>query len=208
MTDIHRYSISQDKIDLVSSLPVGSDGGLPLRSKDGKSIYYFGGDPKSTLVHKFNIDTSLTVQLGAPLPQKVYFASGISLNGAMFLFDGRNRNVLEFSEDFEAAKVVGDLPFQPQSLIVATASAIPDGEDGVWLLAGNNPKPMNPILFFNTTSKVVSIPSGNTTTTDLPTLYYAPSAVWDGLNNGYLIGGLGVVPESNGSTHASNGILR
>jgi hypothetical protein len=53
----------------------------------------------------------------------------------------------------------------------------------------------------------VSIPSGNTSTT-LPTLYYKSSTVWDGLNNGYLIGGIGIVRETNGSVHASDGILR
>jgi hypothetical protein len=179
-------------------------GGVALLSKDGKSIYYFGGDSSNTKVYKFSLETYRHVQL-ASLPQNFLYGAGVSMNGTIFLFDGRNRNVLEFSEDFEAAKVIGDLPFQ--SSTVHSTNAIPDGKDGVWILAGNDPKPINPILFFNTTSKVVSIPSGNTSTT-LPTLYYKPSTVWDGFNNGYLIGGIGIVRESNGSVHASDGILR
>jgi hypothetical protein len=183
---------------------VGSMGGVALLSKDGKSIYYFGGDSSSTRAYKFSLETYRNVQL-ASLPQNFHYGAGVSMNGTIFLFDGRKGNVLEFSEDTESAKVIADLPFQ--SSTVHATSAIYDGKDGVWILAGNDPKPINPILFFNTTSKVVSIPSGNTSTT-LPTLYYKPSTVYDGLNNGYLIGGIGIVRETNGSVHASDGILR
>jgi hypothetical protein len=182
-------------------------GGVALLSKDGKSIYYFGGDPSSTRVYKFSLETYRHVQL-ASLPQNFQYGSGVSRNGTIFLFDGRNRNVLEFSEDTESAKFIGDLLFQ--SATVLATSAIPDGKDGVWILAGNDPKPINPILFFNTTSKLVSAPSGNNSSTasHLPTLYNRPSPVFDGLNNGYLIGGFGVARETNGSVHASDGILR
>jgi hypothetical protein len=201
---IFKYSISQDKIDLLESLPTATMGGVALLSKDGKSIYYFGGDPSSTRVYKFSLETYRHVQL-ASLPQNFHYGAGVSMNGTIFLFDGRNKNVLEFSEDTESAKVIADLPFQ--SSTVHATSAISDGKDGVWILVGNDPKPNNPTVFFNTTSKLVSAPSGNASTT-LPTLYYKPSTVYDGFNNGYLIGGIGIVRESNGTVHASDGILR
>jgi hypothetical protein len=202
--DILRYSISRDKVDKVSSLGTANQGGLALPASDGKSIYYFGGYYNSTLVHKFNSETNVTVLLPSALPSPVYLAGGVSNNGTIFIFNGRQRCVLEFNQESETANIIGDLPFQTGNSTAYTTIAIADGKDGVWLFAGNNPKATNPILLFNTANKVVTIPTVNSTS--LPSLYYKPASVWDG-SHGYLIGGLGRAPESDGSYHPTNGIL-
>jgi hypothetical protein len=202
--DVLRYSISLEKIEKVSSLSTPSNGGLALQSNDGKSIYYFGGGSSPTLVHNFNRETNVTVRLPTTLPSSVYVSSGVSINGIHFIFSGRASNVLEFREDSEAVKIIGDLPFRDTLLVFSTA-AIPNGQDGVWLFAGNNLRPTNPILLFNVTTKNVDSRVANTTS--LPTLYSVPVSVSDG-ENGYLIGGLGKMRESDGSYYPTNGILR
>jgi hypothetical protein len=193
-TDILRYSISQDQLEKVSSL--STDRGVAVLASDGRSIYYFGGNPNLTTVYKFDSETEL--------PSPVAHAGGVSINGTIFIFNGKQRNILEFSETSETAVIIGDLPFQSGNSTVSSATAIPNSNDGVWLFSGNNPKPTNPVLLFNTANKVVYIPTENLTS--LPTLHYQPPSVWEG-RQGYLIGGLGRVPEIYGSYHPTNGIL-
>jgi hypothetical protein len=202
--DILRYSISLDTIDKVSSLSTATAGGLALQASDGKSIYYFGGLPDNSLVRKFNSETNVTVRLPTALPSPVIMAGGVCINGTIFIFNGRQRNVLEFNQESETAKIIGDLPFRTGTSTVYTTTAISNGQDGVWLFAGYSPKATNPVLLFNTANKVVYIPTANSTS--LPTLLEVPVSVWDG-SHGYLIGGLGRVEESDGSYHPSNGIL-
>jgi hypothetical protein len=200
--DILRYSISQDQIEKVSSLSTDTHGGLAILAHDEKSIYYFGGIPNRTTVYKFDIETNLTLRLPKELPSPVITAAGMSVNGTIFIFNGRQGNILEFSETSETAVIIGDLPFQIVNSTVSSTTAIPNGNDGVWLFAGN--RPTNPVLLFNTVNKVVYIPTENITS--LPTLYVQPASVWEG-HQGYLIGGLGMVPEIDGSYHPTNGIL-
>jgi hypothetical protein len=133
------------------------------------------------------------------------FAAGTSANGTIIIFNGIGRNILEFDEATETAKIIGDLPFQNGTSTVESTTAITDGKDGIWLFGTSNPKPTNPVLHFNMVNRIVSIPPVNRTA--LPTLYSAPAAVWDS-GNGYLIGGIGRAPELNGSYHLTNGILR
>jgi hypothetical protein len=201
-TDILRYSISQDQIEKVSSL--STDRGVAVLANDGRSIYYFGGNPNLTTVYKFDSETNLTLRLPTQLPTPVVFAAGVSINGTILIFNGYQRNILEFSETSETAVIIGDLPFQSDNSTVSSTTAIPNSNDGVWLFAGNNPKPTNPVLLFNTANKVVYIPTENLTS--LPTLHYQAASVWEG-RQGYLIGGLGRVPEIDGSYHPTNGIL-
>jgi hypothetical protein len=204
--DVLRYSISVDKIEKVSSLSTPNYGGLALQSNDGKTIYYFGGSSSSsTSVHNFNRKTNVTVRLPTTLPSSVYASSGVSINGSHIIFSGQGRNVLEFSEESEAVKIIGDLPFQVGTPNVYSTTAIPNGQDCVWLFAGNSPRATHPILLFNVTTKDVE--SQVTNTTSLPTLYKVPVSVSDG-RNGYLIGGFGYVSESDGSYYPTNGILR
>jgi hypothetical protein len=203
--DILCYSTSVDKIEKVSSLSASNYGGLALQSNDGKSIYYFGGSSSSTSVHNFNRETNLTLRLPTTLPSSVYASSGVSINGSHFIFSGRTRSVLEFSEEFEVGKIIGDLPFQVGTSTVASTTAIPNGQDSVWLFAGSSQRATNPILLFNVTTKDVDVQVANTTT--LPTLYQVPVSVSDG-RNGYIIGGLGYASESDGSYYPTNGILR
>jgi N-acetylneuraminic acid mutarotase len=204
-TDILRYSISLDSIDKVSSLSIANRGGLALKASDGKSIYYFGGYPSSTrVVHKFNSETNVTVRLPTALPSHVEFAVGVSNNETTFIFNGRQRNILEFNHESETAKIIGDLPFQTGTSTVFSTTAIRNGQEGVWLFAGNPQKATNPVLFFNTANKVLYIPTVNSTS--LPTLCEAPVSVWDG-SHGFIIGGLGWRQESDGTYHPTNGIL-
>jgi hypothetical protein len=201
--DILRYSISQDQIEKVSSLSTVTHGGLAILAHDEKSIYYFGGNTSlSTTVYKFDIETNLTLRLPKELPSPVFTAAGMSVNGTIFIFNGRQGNILEFSETSETAVIIGDLPFQSVNSTVSSTTAIPNGNDGVWLFAGN--RPTNPVLLFNTVNKVVYIPTENVTS--LPTLFFQPASVWEG-RHGYLIGGLGRAPEIDGSYHPMNGIL-
>jgi hypothetical protein len=179
-------------------------GGLALQASDGKSIYYFGGFSSRTRVHKFNSETNVTVQLPSALPSPVVFASGVSSNETIFIFNAAHDNVLEFNQESETAKIIGDLPFQTGDSIVFSSTAIPNGQDGVWLFAGYTTKATNPVVLFNTANKVVYIPTVNSTS--LPTLFYQPASVWYG-SYGYLIGGIGRAQESDGSYHPSNGIL-
>jgi hypothetical protein len=205
-TDILRYSVSLDTLEKVSSLSGPTSGGLALQGKDGKTIYYFGGNSFTTTVHKFDSLTNVTVKLATRLPSPVLFAGGVSMNnGTMFIFDGRSGKTMEFLEETETARIIGDLNFYSGSSNVLSTTAIPNGKDGVWLFAGNGVKPTYPILRFNTSSPNFYFTPGNA----IPTLYYLPASVYDGKNNnGYLIGGLGRAVASDGSTHQSNGILK
>jgi hypothetical protein len=189
----------------VSSLTQATYGGLALRAKDGTTIYYFGGLGNERRVHKFDSISISTVRLPTTLPSDVFFSCGVSMSGTIFLFDGKEKKLMEFSEESGTARIIGDLPFENGPSAVYSTTAIPDGKDGVWLFAGDTPKSTNPILLFNTTTKDIYSSSANTTS--LPTLYYLPASVSDG-RYGYLIGGLGRAKESDGSTHPSNGILK
>jgi hypothetical protein len=202
--DILRYSISLDRIEKVSSLSTATDRGLAVLSNDGKSIYYFGGYPIHKAVYKFDSVTNITTRLPNDLPSEVIHAAGISINGTIFIFNGHQRNVLEFSEISDTAKIIGDLPFQSRTSTVYATVAIPNGNGSVWLFAGNNEKPTNPILLYNIANKVAHVPT--TDSTSLPTLFYQPTSIWDG-HHGYLIGGIGRAPERNGSYHPASGIL-
>jgi hypothetical protein len=199
--DILRYSIPLDKIEKVSSLSNVSYGGLAMAASDGKSIYHFGGYPNTNIVHKLNTETKITTRLPTRIPSSVQYASGLSLNGSIFIFNGHSHDVLEFSEESEAVEEIFDLPFFPDYASVESTAAIANRErDGVWLFGGHYTSPTNPILLFNTTEKVVYIPS-TVNTTGLPTLFRSPASVSDG-RNGYIIGGTGEGPEELG------GILR
>jgi hypothetical protein len=156
-------------------------------------------------VHKFNTETNFTVQLPTALPSPVSQAAGVSTNGTIFIFNGKERNVLEFNTDFEAAKIIGDLPFGNGTSTIHSTTAIPNGQDGVWIFAGNETKTSNPVLLFNTENKSVYIPTFANSTL-LPHLHWNPASVSDG-HRGYIIGALGRVPEDYGSYHPTNGIL-
>jgi hypothetical protein len=154
-------------------------------------------------VHKFNVETYLTVELPTALPSPVTQAAGVSTYGTIFIFNGKERNVLEFSTELESAKIIGDLPFGNGT--VYSTSAIPNGQDGVWLFAGNETKASNPVLLFNTENKSVYIPT-SANLSSLPHLYWDPASVSDG-HRGYIIGALGRALEEDGSYHPTNGIL-
>jgi hypothetical protein len=202
--DIQRYSISLDKIEKVSSLITPTRGGLALQSNDGKSIYHFGGLSSRT-VHNFNIETNVTLALPTALPYSLFASSGVSVGGTHFIFNAAAREVWEYSEELQTVKIIGDLPFQYGWFPVMSTAAIRTADGGVWLFAGNDPKAPAPVILFNVTTKDVNNQVANTTY--LPTLYEEPASVSDG-KHGYLIGGLGRLPEADGSYYPTNGILR
>jgi hypothetical protein len=135
----------------------------------------------------------------------VYYADGVSQNGTIFIFNGRERTILEFDETSETVKIIADLPFLPGTSSVTSKAAIPKGNDSVWLFNGDNPNATNPVLLFDTAKKVAYIPTANSTSP--PSLWANPASVWSE-SHGYLVGGFGRLPESNGSYHPTNGILR
>jgi hypothetical protein len=142
--DILRYSISLDEVEKVSSLSTATDGGLALLATDEKSIYYFGGFQTPTSVHKFNIETYLTVRLQTPLPSLINLAGGVLKNRTMFIFNGPRNRILEFNQESETAELIGELPFHNESSTVYSTPAILTDQEGVWIFAGNNPKATNP----------------------------------------------------------------
>jgi hypothetical protein len=165
--DILCYSISLDTIEKVSSLSTTNFGGLALQSSDGKSIYYFGGRSSST-VHKFIIETNVKLVLPTALPYSAFVGSGVSINGTHFIFSGDSRDILEFSEEWQALKIIGDLPFDYGSDPLLSTAAVPSHHDGVWLFAGNRQQSSVPVLLFNVTSKVVYNQVANITTDFVP----------------------------------------
>jgi hypothetical protein len=199
--DILRYSVSLEKLEKVSSLSSAIRGGLALPGKDGKTIYFF----KDYSVHKFDSITNVTERLSTALSSSLSWAGGVSINGTILVFDGRGRNILEFSEETETATVTAELSFYNGTYNVLYVTALPDNNDGIWLFAGSSSKPTYPILQFNTTTRAVQIP--NADTKSLPYLFYAPESVSDG-SHGYIIGGIGRAPEGDGSFHPGNGMLR
>jgi hypothetical protein len=187
-----------DSLQLIESLGKNIGGGVAFRSDDGSSIYYLGGWEQPTHVHKFSTITNTTIRLSSLLPSPVEEATAVAINKAAFIFNGRYRNILKF--DME-------LPFWYGKNTVLSTSAIFDGKDSVWLFSGEFQKPHHPILRFNTTSKLVSIPEQESS--KVPTLrcFLASGAIWDG-QEGYILGGIGRTSESDGSYHPTNGILR
>jgi hypothetical protein len=147
----------------------------------------------------------VTARLPVDLPASVKFSGGVTINGTMFIFNGQGRNVLEFNQDLGTGRIIGDLPFLPGGSDVDLTTPIPNGKGDVWIVAGNNPRTTNPVLLFNATTKIVTFPSGNKNS--FPTLTFGPASVTDG-KHGYIIRGLGRLPESDGSYHRSIGILR
>jgi hypothetical protein len=202
--DILRYSTCLDKVKKVPSFTTAIDGGLALLATDGKSIYYFVGFHTPTPVHKFNIETNLTVRLPMVLPSLINLAGGVSTNGTMFIFNGARNHVLEFNPESETGEVIGELPFQNGTSTVYSITAITNGQDGVWLFAGNYPNATNPVLFFNSRNKIVQNPL--TDTIPLPTLYAATASVSDG-RKVFLIVGMGSLPEHDGTHYPTNGVL-
>jgi hypothetical protein len=145
------------------------------------------------------------VLLPTALPTSVFVSSGVSDNESHFIFSGRTRKALQFSEELKTATIIGDLPFQVGNSTVYSTTAISNGQDGVWLFAGNRPRATNPILLFNLITNDMDVQIANTTT--LPTLYQVPVSVRDG-KYGYLIGGLGRYTESDGTYYPTHGIVR
>jgi hypothetical protein len=205
-SDILLYSITDDTIIKVSSLMTTSAGALAVQGNDKKYIYYFGGNNAYTVAQRFNTETNVTTILPTPLPSPILYASGVSKDGSIFIFNGKYpRTIMQFEEATEKARIIGDLAFQTDPSPVFSAAAIPNG-GSVWLFAGNNPKPTNPILKFNTVDKTVSIPTGNANL-PFPTLFENSATVTDG-RSGYIIGGIGRAAERDGSYHPTNGILK
>jgi hypothetical protein len=208
-TAIFRYSISTDSLQLIESLGKNIGGGVAFRSDDGSSIYYVGGWEQPKLIHEFStITNNTTIQLSSSLlPSPVEEATAVTINKTAFIFNGRYRNILEFDMESDTARIIAELPFWYGKNTVLSTAAIFDGRDSVWLFAGEFQKPHHPILRFNTTSKLVSIPEQDEAS-KVPTFccFLAAGSIWDG-QDGYILGGIGRTSESDGSYHPTNGIL-
>jgi hypothetical protein len=106
----------------------------------------------------------------------------------------------------EVATVISDLHYGDsddiEAEIVVSTTALYDGKESVLLFGGYTTRQPNPILEFNISSKLVSIPSSISTT--FPTLYFKPASV----SKGYFIGGIGKRPEIDGTYYPTNGIIK
>jgi hypothetical protein len=202
-SDILQYNITSDTIKKVSSLSSSSSSGLALKGKDNKYIYYFGGSNTLTQIHRFDTVTKATVKLSTVLPSEVYVAAGLSTKHSIFIFNGKQNNILRFNLDSETVKIVEDLSFGNDT--VSSTSCVTDSTSNkVWILRGSGSKLANQAMIFNTISELTATPHPNVS---LPSLCCKPTTVSTG-RYGYIIGGIGKVPESDGRKHPSHGILR
>jgi hypothetical protein len=204
VSDILQYNISSDTIEKVSALSDSSKGGVALKGKDSKTIYYFGGGRTRKVIHKFSPETKVTKQLITILPSDFDYGAGVTINSSCFLFNAPQRNILEFDLDHETVKIIGELSFGARNQIASTASITDGTSNKVWLFPGHSEELDNHVMIFNPETKLVSKPLQNVSG---PSLYYKPATVSTG-RYGYIIGGIGNVPETDGSKHPYNGILR
>lgn len=216
--DILQYNISSDTICKVSKLSENSRGGLALKGKDSEIIYYFGGGRARRLIHKFNPATKLTECLITMFPTDVEYAAGFvppnnnnnNNNSSWFIFNGKKRNILEFDPEHETVKIIGrdNLSFGNHNQIASTVSIYSEKDNKqVWLFPGHDEELTNHVMVFNTETKLLSPPPPHMNVNG-PALYYTPATVSTGGRYGYIIGGIGNVPESDGSKYPNNGILR
>jgi hypothetical protein len=209
---IHRFSISKDKIELVSTLNHLTLGGLALmgtRNDTESDIYFFGGVKRPRGIERFDPKTNTTtVVVNASLPVDVQLDGGVTDHkGLCYIFSGTNGCVIEFDAESGTSKVVAELPFGNTGAIPIESTTVFHDERGnrVWVFAENWPKPLNPVLLFDLETKEVSVPAMNFSS--LPRLYVHPATVVDG-RYGYFVGGIGRALEEDGNYHPGNGIIR
>jgi hypothetical protein len=201
--DILRYNITSDTIEKVSSLSSPTSGGLVLKSKDANFIYHFGGTSTRTAIQVFNPAKKITVTLNTVLPSEVLHSDGMTINHTAFICSGRTEKILEFNLASETVKTVGRLLFGNET-VISTAIITDNTSNRVWLFPGSEGRLNNRVMIYNSESKLTSTTQKNVS---VPSLYFKPATVSTG-RYGYIIGGLGRVPEPDGSDHPSKGILR
>jgi hypothetical protein len=208
--DVLRYSLSQDSVESVGLLSSGTSGGVVFEGKGEDVIYHLGGMYTEQYVFKFDIETTSSEVLASVLPTPLMDGAAAILsddNRTAFIFNGRGGNILEFDMITETATVILGGEELPNFGTVNSTSAVRIREDLVWLFfAGMEGGLVNPVLEFNTTSKLVSIPENNSNKS-FPGLYANPALVSDG-RNGYIVGGFGRLEESDGSDFPTDGIVR
>jgi hypothetical protein len=202
-SDILQYNITSDTIKKVSSLSSRSDYGLALKTNDNKYIYYFGGYPTLTQIHRFDTATKVTVKLNAALPSEVNRAAGVTTKHSVFIFNAFKNNILRFNLDSENVQIVDELSFG-NGTVYSTACITDSTSNRVWLFPGSPNTRANRALIFNIISEITApIPQN----VSVPSLYYKPATVSTG-RYGYFIGGFSYVAETGGRKHPTNGILR
>jgi Tol biopolymer transport system component len=202
MRDILRYDIDSDRVEKVSSLDVGSNGGVAFGSPDGRSIYYLGGVDTDNSIYKFDTWSNTTQELTQSLPSESAFAAGIEYEGSGYIFDGRDDDmIIKFNLSTETATQNGELP---EGTYTSIAAIMDTNEKKVWLFRSSPGSTYSLLEFDLQTNELHS----NPTFSPLPYFYMKPATVWDG-NYGYIIGGFGEYPGSDGSPPPpTNGILR
>jgi hypothetical protein len=208
MRDILRYDIDSDKVEKVSSLDFGSHGGVAFGSPDGRSIYYLGGVDTYYSIYKFDTWSNTTQGLTQSLPTQSALAAGIEYEGSGYIFDGFVDDfIIKFNLSTETATRNGELP---QGTYSSIAAIMDTKEKKVWLFRSTSPESTSPestysLLEFDLQTNELH---SNPTFSPLPHFYIKPATVWDG-NYGYIIGGFGEYPGSDGSPPPpTNGILR
>jgi hypothetical protein len=208
-SDIFQYNISSDTIRKVSSLLHPTYGGLALKGKDGKSIYYIGGWETTGLIQNFDIRTRLTRSLNdTSVTSELYIAVGVSVNGTAFIFNSVTGEILEFDMDSETVKKigshsVGDWLKGPPAVILDTS------RNRVWLfpqLLGSERDVENYLSVFDTETKEVS--KQNTTVSDYYVYLFQGSATVSVGRYGYIVGGFNLLITNTTRNDDEGGILR
>jgi hypothetical protein len=155
-SDILQYRITSDTKEKVSSQSEPTHGGLALKGKDSKYIYYFKGVDTGISIHRFNTETKTTVKLSTVLPSVVYDAAGVVSSQSAFIFDGHRQNILEFDLDTETVKIVGDLSFRNDT-VYFTASITDSASNTAWLFPGYSSKLINRVKIFSSATHLKPI---------------------------------------------------
>jgi hypothetical protein len=171
--------------------PMKSPKGLYMGLMGSASLYIIPALCSRRSVQKFDPLIDCTVTLPTQLLSDLYYAGGVSMSGTIFLFNGRERNIREFSKETGLARIIGDLPFPKFPFVFG-------------YLPETIESPRTPSFCLIRRPRVSRVHRRmrlrcRRCSTSLP--------VSDG-RNGYLIGGLGRAKEIGGCTHPSNGILR
>jgi hypothetical protein len=208
-SNIFQYNISSDTIQKVSSLLYPTYGGLALKGKDGKSIYYIGGELTEGLIQNFDLRTRLTRSLNdtSVTSAELYSVVGVSVNGTAFIFNTVTGKILEFDMDSETVKKigyhsVGDWLLGPPAVILDRS------QNRVWLfpeLLGSRLDAENSLSVFNMETKEVS--KQNTTVSNYYVDLSEGSATVSVGRYGYIVGGFSLF-TTNKTRNDEGGIVR
>jgi hypothetical protein len=192
----------------VSSLLYPIYGGLALKGKDGKSIYYIGGGLPENLIQNFDLRTRLTRSLNdTSVTSELYSAVGVSVNGTAFIFNSVTGEILEFDMDSETVEKIGNHSVSDW-LVGPRAVVLDRSGNRVWLfpeLLDSRLDAENSLSVFNMETKEVS--KQNTTVSNYYVDLSEGSATVSVGRYGYIVGGFSLF-TTNKTRNDEGGIVR